>query len=74
MCRIHVYQKDFIHTVSVCGTCMHTLAKCFDPPQIKAEIEQFKSQGVEMEEKRKAILRGLEVSDTIHVHCRYSSA
>ena len=32
------------------------------PPQIKAEIEQFKSQGVEMEEKRKAILRGLEVS------------
>lgn len=28
--------------------------------EIKAEIEQFKSQGVEMEEKRKAILRGLE--------------
>ncbi len=28
--------------------------------QIKADIEQFKSQGVEMEEKRKTILRGLE--------------
>ena len=28
--------------------------------QIKADIDQFKSQGVEMEEKRKAILRGLE--------------
>lgn len=28
--------------------------------QIKADIEQFKSQGMEMEEKRKAILRGLE--------------
>ncbi len=28
--------------------------------QIKADIEQFKSQGVEMEEKRKAILRDLE--------------
>jgi len=28
--------------------------------QIKSDIEQFKSQGVEMEEKRKAILKGLE--------------
>ncbi len=28
--------------------------------QIKADIEQFKSQGMEMEEKRKAILRDLE--------------
>ena len=29
--------------------------------QVRSEIEQFKSQGVEMEEKRKAILRELEV-------------
>ena len=29
--------------------------------QIHAGIEQFKSQGVEMEEKRKGILRGLEI-------------
>lgn len=28
--------------------------------QIHANIEQFKSQGVEMEEKRKEILHGLE--------------
>ncbi len=32
------------------------------PPQIRDDIEKFKSQGVEMEEKRKDILRGLEVS------------
>lgn len=29
--------------------------------QIHAGIEQFKSQGVEMEEKRKEILKGLEM-------------
>ena len=31
--------------------------------QIKDDIERFKSQGVEMEEKRKTILRGLEVKE-----------
>ena len=31
--------------------------------QIKGDIERFKSQGVEMEEKRKTILRGLEVRE-----------
>ena len=31
--------------------------------QIKDDIERFKSQGVEMEEKRKTILRGLEVRE-----------
>ena len=35
------------------------------PVQIRDDIEKFKSQGVEMEEKRKTILRGLEVSDLI---------
>ena len=30
---------------------------------MRADIERFKGQGVEMEEKRKDILRGLEVSE-----------
>lgn len=33
--------------------------------QIHAGIEQFQSQGVEMEEKRKEILRGLEKDLTV---------
>ncbi len=48
--------------------------------QIHANIEQFKSQGVEMEEKRKEILRGLEVElgtiqdDTSGHDTRYSAS
>lgn len=48
--------------------------------QIHANIEQFKSQGVEMEEKRKEILRGLEAElsavqdETSGYESRYAAA
>lgn len=48
--------------------------------QIHTGIDQFKSQGVEMEEKRKEILRGLEVElgqvqdETTSYDSRYTGA
>ena len=37
--------------------------------QIQQEIEKFKSQNIEMEEKRKAILIELEVQDFYYANC-----
>ena len=50
----HPYIQNVHHGVCVC-VCVCVCV------QVREEIERFKGQGVEMEEKRKAILRDLEV-------------